>query len=56
MISMLPPPITERLRRFTRSEFRALACSGVVAAPGMGVTDRVPVSCAYEYRMSSALD
>jgi hypothetical protein len=55
VMSMLPPPSTDRLRSPARSAFSVCACAGVGSAPGTGVSTIVPVSCTYEYRISSVL-
>lgn len=46
VMSMLPPPTTCRLSRLARTWLRVRACSGVGTAPGAGVRDSVPTSCA----------
>ena len=46
VMSMLPPPTTCRLSRLARTWLRVRACSGVKTAPGAGVRDSVPTSCA----------
>lgn len=43
---MLPPPTTWRLSRLARTWLRVRACSEVRTAPGAGVRDSFPTSCA----------
>lgn len=53
---MLPPPTTVFSRSAARTEFSVRTWSGEDIDPGTGVIESVPVSWAYEYKMSSALD
>ena len=49
-ISMLPPPMTCRRSKAERTAFNARSASDCPGSP----RDKLPTSCAYEYRISSA--
>ena len=51
-MSMLPPPMIDRLSRLDLREFSAFSCRGSVV-PATGVTARLPTNWTYEYSIVS---
>ena len=51
-ISMLPPPMIDRLSKLDLREFRAFSCMAS-AEPATGVIAKLPTNCTYEYSIVS---
>ena len=51
-MSMLPPPMIDRLSKLDLREFRAFSC-WASAEPATGVTAKLPINWTYEYSMVS---
>lgn len=51
-MSMLPPPMIDRLSKLDLREFRAFSCRAS-AEPATGVTAKLPTNWTYEYNMVS---
>ena len=51
-MSMLPPPMIDRLSKLDLREFKALSCRGS-AVPATGVMAKFPTNWTYEYRIVS---
>ena len=51
-MSMLPPPMIDRLSKLDLREFKALPCRASVE-PATGVMAKLPTNCTYEYSIVS---
>jgi len=51
-MSMLPPPMIDRLSKLDLREFRAFSCMAS-AEPATGVIAKLPTNCTYEYSIVS---
>jgi hypothetical protein len=51
-MSMLPPPMIDRLSKLDLKEFRAFSCRGS-AVPATGVMAKLPTNWTYEYKIVS---
>ena len=51
-MSMLPPPMIDRLSKLDLTEFRAFSCRAS-AEPAKGVMAKLPTNCTYEYSIVS---